>query len=452
MSTRLLIVDDEAAQCAALQQILAREGFAVELATSGREALLRCEREDFAVVLTDVNLGVDELSGLALAERIHEARPDLPIVVITGLSSLEVAIAAVRAGVCDFLCKPIDSLSLVEAVRRALRRRQLHEELHRLREGPLESSFLSQIGQSPAMQKVADLIERLRGSDPSVLVCGESGTGKEVVARALHATSSRAEGPLVAVNCAAIPPSLLESELFGHARGAFTDAKTARAGLFVQANSGTLVLDEISEMPLDMQSKRLRALQERVVRPVGANTELPFDARLISVTNRELETEVQAGRFRQDLYYRINVVTIRLPPLRERSEDVLALAEFFLRRFAARQGRPALHLSKGAAERLLAYDWPGNVRELENCIERAVAMARFDQITVEDLHDRVRSYRVDPLMEAVDQVGEVLTLDEVERRYIGRVMRLVKGNKTKAAQLLGLDRRTLYRKLERAGD
>lgn len=289
----------------------------------------------------------------------------------------------------------------------------------------------------------------MRGSDPSVLICGESGTGKEVVARALHATSARADGPLVAVNCAAIPPSLLESELFGHARGAFTDAKTTRAGLFVQANGGTLVLDEISEMPLDMQSKLLRALQERVVRPVGANTEVSFDARLVSITNRELEAEIRAGRFREDLYYRINVVTIRLPPLRERGHDVLALADLFLRRAATRSGRAPLQLSKGAAERLLAYHWPGNVRELENCMERAVAMARFDQITVEDLHDRVRAQRADPLIEAVDHLGEVLTLDELERRYIARVMRLVKGNKTRAAELLGLDRRTLYRKLVR---
>jgi two-component system response regulator HydG len=253
----------------------------------------------------------------------------------------------------------------------------------------------------------------------------------------------------MAINCSAMPETLLESELFGHARGAFTDAKSARAGLFVEASGGTLFLDEIGEMPLEMQPKLLRALQERTVRPVGSNTEVPFDARIVAATHRDLETEAHERRFRQDLYYRINVVRIDVPPLRERGADVLGLAAHFLDKFGKRANRPPVTLSTQVAERLLAYDWPGNVRELENCMERAVALARFDQVTIDDLPQKVRAYRADRFLVSADQADEIVSLEELERRYIMRVIGLVDHNKSRAAQLLGLDRRTLYRKLER---
>src|SRR5690606_2490159 len=302
---------------------------------------------------------------------------------------------------------------------------------------------------SPAMRKVNDLIGRVAESDANVLITGESGTGKELVARALHMRSPRSGGPFVAVNCAAVPETLLESELFGHAKGAFTDARQARTGLFVQASGGTLFLDEVGEMPLGMQPKILRSLQERRVRPVGGNTEVPFDARLITATNRDLETEVAERRFREDLYYRINVVRIEVPPLRARGNDILLLAQHFIERAAQRSGKSVVGLVSAAAEKLLSYDWPGNVRELENCIERAVALTRFDQVTVEDLPEKVRNYQSSHIVVASDDPNELLPMQEVERRYIQRVLKSVGGNKTQAAKVLGFDRRTLYRKLDR---
>jgi two-component system response regulator HydG len=301
------------------------------------------------------------------------------------------------------------------------------------------------------MRRVYELISRVGESDASVLIHGETGTGKELIARAIHGRSRRTDGPFVAINCAAVPHALLESELFGHARGAFTDAKVQRTGLFLQASGGTLFLDEIGELPLDVQPKLLRALQERKVRPVGANQEIPFDARIVAASNRNLEDEVYEKRFREDLYYRINVVKIDVPPLRERGGDVLHLAHHFLKSFAKRNLKPTLELSTTAAEKLMAYNWPGNVRELENCMEHAVALARFDQITVEDLPEKIRAYRAERFVVAANDPTEIVTMDELERRYVLRVLSLVGGNKSRAAQVLGFDRRTLYRKLERYG-
>jgi two-component system response regulator HydG len=308
------------------------------------------------------------------------------------------------------------------------------------------------IGSSRAMRRVQDIIERVARGDVPVLIQGETGVGKELIARRLHDQSGREKGPFVAINCAAIPPSLLESELFGHARGAFTDAKSERAGLFVQANHGTLFLDEIGEMPLELQPKLLRALQQRTVRPVGGNVEVPFDSRIVTASNRELEDEVAAKRFREDLYYRINVVRIAVPALRERDSDVLELAQFFLAHHAARSGKPILKLSPEVAKKLLDYRWPGNVRELENCIARAVAFARYDELTIDDLPEKIRCYDADRFVLSANDELELLTLDELERRYIRRVLTVVGGNKSRAAQILGLDRRTLYRKAEKWGE
>jgi len=282
-----------------------------------------------------------------------------------------------------------------------------------------------------------------------VLITGESGTGKELIARAIHEHGARRDGPFLAVNCAAMPPALLESELFGHVRGAFTDAKAARTGLFAQASGGTLFLDEIGELPLEMQPKLLRALQERVVRPVGGNQEIAFDARIVTATNRDIEAEVDEKRFREDLYYRINVVRVEAPTLRERGSDVLLLAQHFLLGFAAKSGKEASGITLEATEKLVAYNWPGNVRELENCVERAMALRRGGALTVDDLPEKIRHYRPDRLILVTDKIDEVLTLDELDRRYIQRVLALVGGNKSRAADLLGLDRRTLYRRLDR---
>jgi len=292
---------------------------------------------------------------------------------------------------------------------------------------------------------------RAAATDATVLISGESGTGKELVARALHEKGRRAGGPFVAVNCGALPETLLESELFGHARGSFTDAHASRAGLLVRATGGTLFLDEIGEAPPGLQAKLLRALEDRRVRPVGGDDERPFDARIVCATNRDLEAEIESGRFRADLYYRINVIRIDLPPLRARGDDVLLLAQRLVAQLARATGKSVAGIAAPAAEKLQAYAWPGNVRELRNCIERAVALTRFEEITVADLPEAIQDYRRSRLVLDLDDPGQLPPLEEVERRYILRVLEAVQGHRTRAAEVLGLDRKTLYRKLERYG-
>ncbi len=447
-NNRVLVVDDDQSQCDLLEASLGRLGCQVTSTTSPQDALDRLSHEAFEVVITD--LGMTEMDGLELCARILGTTPDVPIIVVTGHASMDSAIAAMRAGAYDFLTKPVDGKVLGLSVARAMQHYRLNSEVKRLREVVVATRPEGAlVGESSVMRRVTELIGRVGPSDASVLIQGETGTGKELVARAVHAASAQKDGPFVAINCAAVPANLLESELFGHARGAFTDAKLQRQGLFVQASGGTLFLDEIGEMPLEMQAKVLRALQERTVRPVGANVELPFAARIITATHRDLESDIEKRRFREDLYYRINVVKIDVPPLRERSSDVLKLATHFLSRFAARSGKTALAISPQAAERMLAYHWPGNVRELENAIERAVALAQFDHVTVEDLPEKIRAYRADRFLLAADDAQEIVTLDEIDRRYIMRVLTLLGGNKARAAEMLGLDRRTLYRRLEK---
>jgi DNA-binding NtrC family response regulator len=450
MSGRILVVDDDQSMCEMLELMLRRDALEVEWRTSGLDALELVAERDFDVILTD--LGMASLSGAELCERILGIRPDVPVIVVTGNASFDAAVASIRAGAYDFITKPVDAKLLSLVVGRALQHGQLRQEVKRLRRAVVDTQrFGRLLGESQAMRRVFDLVTRVADSDASVLIMGESGTGKELIARAVHAQSSRREGPFLAVNCAAMPGALLESELFGHTRGAFTDAKAARTGLFEQASGGTLFLDEIGELPIEMQPKLLRALQERTVRPIGGNVEVPFDARIVTATNRDLEAEVDEKRFREDLYYRINVVRVDAPALRERGGDVLLLAQHFVERFAARSNKAVRGIHAAAAEKLVNYDWPGNVRELENCIERAVALLRFDEVTVDDLPEKIRQYRADRLVFATDDLAEVLTIDELERRYIQRVLTLVGGNKSRAADLLGLDRRTLYRRLDRYG-
>ncbi|HZF55212.1 MAG TPA: sigma-54 dependent transcriptional regulator [Polyangiaceae bacterium] len=450
MQGSVLFVDDDQSMCDLVETALSKRGFKVLARTSADEAMLSVGTDDFDVVVTDLNM--TGMSGLDLCRRIVENRPDVPVVVVTAFGSMEAAVAAIRAGAYDFITKPFQMDELGFTIGRAVQHRSLREEVKRLRRAAAASSqFGEMVGASPAMRKVYELLERVADTDATVLITGESGTGKELVAKALHRRGRRGNGPFVAVNCAAVPEPILESELFGHMKGAFTDAKTGRTGLFLQASSGTLFLDEIGEMPLGMQVKLLRALQERKVRPVGGEQEIAFDARIVAATNRDLESEVAEHKFREDLYYRINVVRVQVPPLRARGNDVLLLAQNFVERFAAQNNKKVVGLSSPAAEKLLAYEWPGNVRELQNCIERAVALTQFEQITVEDLPDKVRNYRSNRLVVATEDPSELLTMEEVERRYILKVLQTVGGNKTLAAQVLGFDRRTLYRKLERYG-
>ncbi|MDB4927672.1 MAG: acetoacetate metabolism regulatory protein AtoC [Myxococcaceae bacterium] len=447
MKGRVLVVDDDRSTCEVLAERLGFRGFAVEWRTSAEEALVLLGREPFDVVVTDLQMR--GMNGIALCERVATNRPDVPVVVITAFGSLESAVAAIRAGAYDFVTKPFDIEVLALSVQRAVQLRGLREEVRGLRRTVADSTHFEEVlGASPPMARMYELLERVAASDASVLITGETGTGKELVARALHRRSGR-RGPFVAINCAAMPEALLESELFGHAKGAFTDAREARVGLLPQADGGTLFLDEVGDMAPGLQAKLLRALQERRVRPLGAVAEVAFDARVLAATHRDLETAVEEKRFRDDLYYRLNVVKVEVPPLRARGGDVLLLAQRFLEHFARRAAKPIGSWSAPAAERLLAYAWPGNVRELQNCVERAVALTRYEQIAVEDLPEKVRAYRSAYVVVAADDPSELVPLEEVERRYILRVMEAVAGNKTAASQVLGIERATLYRKLDR---
>jgi DNA-binding NtrC family response regulator len=443
---RVLLVDDDRDLCEVLEERLAHRGYEVASCGSAQAALERMRSESFDVVVTDVRLGAT--NGLELCTRIVAGRPDVPVIVVTAFGSLETAIGAIRTGAYDFLVKPLETDALDLALARAIQHRALREELGRLR--TLVKQFDSEmlLGESACMRDLRELIVKVAASEVPVVVHGETGSGKELVARAIHEHSRRREGPFLAVNCAAIPPALLESELFGHVRGAFTDAHQDRTGLCLQAHGGTLFLDEIGDLPLELQPKLLRMLVDRRVRPVGSDRELPFDARVIAATHRDLRASVEEGRFREDLFFRLEVLTVDVPPLRARGSDVLLLAQRFAERAARSSGRNVVGITPAAAERIYAYSWPGNVRELENAMERAVALTSFDRIVVEDLPERIREYRRSDVLVASQDPSELVSLEEVERRYILRVLESVGGNKTFAARILGLDRRTLYRKLE----
>jgi two-component system response regulator HydG len=445
-----MIVDDEPSMCDLLEADLRLRDFVTIAFTSGADALAEFTRDEFDVVLTDVTM--PGLSGIDLCSQLVANRPDVPVVVMTAFGSLETAIAAIRAGAYDFVTKPIEMELLAVILRRAVERRRLQEQVRVLSEAVERTSrFDELLGESPAMRRLYDQLARVAGSDASVLITGESGTGKEFVAKAVHRRSPRREKSFVAVNCAALPDTLLESELFGHAKGAFTDAKSDRKGLFVQAEGGTLLLDEIGEMPSAMQAKLLRALEESCVRPVGSDREIPFDVRILAATNRDLETAVEEGRFRQDLYFRINVIQVEVPPLRARGADTLLLAQHFIEQFASRANKCVVGLAEPFAEKLLAYSWPGNVRELRNVIERAVALTRHDHLLPEDLPEKIRDYRSSQVVIGGSDPGELAPLEEVERRYILHVLQCAGDNRTLAARILGLDRKTLYRKLRLYG-
>ena len=459
---RVLVVDDEPEVLELTALALRGRGYLVQTAASAAAAVAAACVDDFDAVLTDLHL--DGGDGLDLCAQLLAMRPSLPIVVVTGDATLGAAVAAMRAGAFDYLTKPVDGEMLVLTTERAIKLHRLESEVTRLREAATSPSTSGEIlGKSAGIEHVRDVIARIASTSASVLITGESGTGKELVARAVHARSPRARGPFVALNCAALPHELLESELFGHARGAFTDAKTARKGLFLEANGGTLFLDEIGEMPLATQVKLLRALQERTVRPVGGTGEMSFDARLITATNRDLSADVAAKQFREDLYYRINVVTIHVPPLRQRRVDIPVLAEAFLQRFATQQDKNVRTISPAAMERLAKRSWPGNVRELENAVERAVSMARTDSLGAHDFATDVVTNEapaavLDRDANPTDRpaahvlpgaIEDLVSADVAEWQYIQHVLRVLDGNRSRAALALGYDRRTLHRKLKR---
>jgi two-component system, NtrC family, response regulator AtoC len=450
MSAHVLVLDDDEALCDLLATELAELGYHAVCTTHAEEAeeLLRGSR--FDAVVMDVRM--PGRSGIDLCAEVLKTRPDLPVILMSAFGTIDVTVQAMRAGAYDFITKPFEVETLDLALRRAVEHHTLHEEVKRLRRVTGDRpGFAGLIGTSPPMELLYDLIERVAPSHASVLLRGESGSGKELIARALHRLSRRSDGPFVAINCAAMSDALLESELFGHERGAFTDAKGNRTGLLRQAHGGTLLLDEVGDMSPSLQPKLLRALQERVVRPVGGDKEVPFDTRIIAASHRDLSALVAKGDFRSDLFFRLNVVCVEVPPLRARNDDVLLLAEHFLDEFARRDGKVIEDISDQAAARLRAYSWLGNVRELRNCMEHAVAMARESVIRSSDLPEYVRAGASDIKPSASGPKVPFLSLFEVERRHVLRVLDSVNGNKSLAARILGIDRKTLHARLARYG-
>ena len=441
----LLVVEDDEEMRLFLEEELGDRGYRVIGAARGPEALLRLAEGRVDAVITDLKM--PEMQGDELLALLRAHDHDLPVVLITAFGSIDSAVEAIKAGAHHYLAKPFRIEQLLATVENALRERRLKEELRRLRQA-FEDHRFTIVAHSAEMKRVLDLLRRAAIADTPVLLAGESGTGKELLARDLHALSPRRAGPFLAVNCSAIPETLLESQLFGHRRGAFTDAREDRRGLLLEARGGTVLLDEIGDMQAELQGKILRALQEKEVHPVGAPAPVTIDVRIVAATHRDLEALVAEGRFRHDLYYRLNVITIQVPPLRERMEDLVPLIAHFLEKHGRRLGRSECTLSPGAMAALRRHHWPGNVRELENALERALVLGRDDVLWLEDLPEALR--RRDAFATA-PAGGPPLPLSEVEREHILRTLREVRGNKTAAARLLGLDRKTLYRKLESYG-
>jgi len=441
----ILVVEDDAAMRDLLVEELTDSGFRVESASGGRTGVERVRAGGIDVVVTDLRM--PDLDGFDLLRDIKATEASPHVIMITAFGSIDTAIKAVKLGAYDYITKPFEIEALAIAVEKAIAERGLRKELARLRK-ELQRPYRmgNVVGRSPGMQEVFGLVQRLSGSAASVLITGESGTGKELIARAIHYNSPRAAKPFVAVNLAAIPETLIESELFGHKRGAFTDARNDHPGLFVEADQGTIFLDEIGELPVPLQAKLLRALQEREVRALGATKPDKIDVRVVAATNRDLESRMREGQFREDLFYRLNVIHIALPPLRTRAEDILALAEHFLAEAKRRSARPIGGFTQSAIKAMLAYHWPGNVRELENAVERAVALCEVGEIGPDDLPSQVRERRSTDILAGALARG--LTLADLEKEYIERVLIAEGGNKTRAANRLGLDRKTLYRKLE----
>ncbi|WP_278348456.1 sigma-54-dependent transcriptional regulator [Stutzerimonas kunmingensis] len=449
---RVLLVEDDDSLRQLLVEELEDRGLQVRALASAEEAVGSLESWEPALVVSDLRLpGAD---GMALLRRVKTMQAAPAFLVITAFGSIQQAVAALKEGADEFLTKPLDLEHFALAVARALETRRLRDEVRRFQQLLSDDRFHGMLGRSRVMRGLFDQIRQLARAEGPVLVIGESGTGKELVARAVHAESERARGPFLAINCAGLPAELLESEFFGHVSGAFTGANRAHKGLFQQADGGTLFLDEIGEMPLPLQAKLLRVLQEGTIRPVGAERELSVDVRIIAASNRPLETEAGREAFREDLFFRLETFILQVPPLRDREEDLELLAAGFVAHFAARSGRPVRGIAPAALAQLRRYPFPGNVRELQNAIERAVTFCHGRSIELEHLPSRIADYRDDKArsagVELLTQLSDgplLPTLEELELRYIEHVLKLVDGNKRRAAALLGIGRRTLYRRL-----
>jgi two-component system response regulator HydG len=445
----LLVADDDPGLRESLERTLTREGYRVVLASDGRAALERVQAGGIDLIVTDLRM--PGLTGLELLRAAKAIMPNVDVILLTAFGTVEEAVKAMKDGAYDFLTKPFRREQLIKLVEKALERRDLIEQNKALKKQLEDIRAKGQmIGASPAFRRMLTLVEQIADSSATILIQGESGTGKELVARTIHERSGRRAGPFVAVNCAALPETLLESELFGYEKGAFTGAAGRKEGRFELANGGTLFLDEVADLSLVTQPKILRVLQEGEFERLGGTRTMQVDVRIVAATNQDLAEMVKEKRFREDLYYRLNVITVRVPPLRERHEDIRVLAQHYLRVYAAKNSRKLEGFSNEALERLESYAWPGNVRELENLIERTVLLARKDRIDAEDLPEEVAGVKRPPRDAILELVGTPLA--EIEQRLLDETLRITGGNKTQAAKLLGIDVRTVARKLERRED
>ncbi len=442
----ILVVEDDREMCQLLCDLLSEEGYSVKTVHDGPSALEIYRSGNFDLVITD--LMMPRMRGTELVKKLRSADPDALVILITAFGTIETAVKAMQAGAIHYITKPFRTDEILLQVNRALEQRSLRGELKRLR-AEIEGRYRFEniIGKSSKIHDIFETVAHIRDLTVNVLILGESGTGKELIARALHHSSIRGTGPFIALNCAAIPETLIESELFGYLRGSFTDAKKDRRGLFQEASGGSLFLDEISEIPVNLQAKLLRAIEDKEVRPLGSNHSEKLDTRLISASNRDLEALVQQGRFRQDLYYRLNVIRLELPPLRERPEDIPLLVDHFIEKFSRESRRSVIGIEPDALAALMSHRWPGNIRELEHTIERAVLLGTESRVALRNLPPQIiaRQDNTPPLNQAV---AKGYTLRDLEQEYITKVLESTHGNKTEAAKILGVDRTTLYRKLE----
>jgi two-component system response regulator HydG len=443
----LLVVDDDHEMAAVVCDVLREAGYQATGASRGAEALAIVKRECPDVLISDLRMS--GLSGHQLQLELKRVAPHLPVIIITAFGSIQTAVESMKLGAFDYITKPFSNDELLLVVARALETRNLRQEVHRLRAELARSYGLPNIiATNPHMVALLEMLKQVADSAASVLLTGESGTGKDLLARALHFESSRREGPFVPINCAALPEALIESELFGHVRGAFTDARQSRTGLFAAARGGTLFLDEIGEMPMGLQAKLLRVIEDKHVRPIGATEETPVDVRVVAATNADPERLLREGRFRSDLYYRLAALTLAVPPLRDRPEDLPLLLRHFLSRASAEAGKTPPEVEPEAMACLMRYRWPGNVRELHNVMQTAVLLCAGNRLAVKDLPPRIAGTTTSPKVTIAEAVDRRLSLDRLEREYVRAILGSVNGNKREAAAILQIDRKTLYRKLE----
>jgi len=443
----VLVVDDDHAMAEVVCDVLREAGYHASGVNQGAQALAIVRRECPDVLISDLRMS--GLSGHQLQLELKRIAPNLPVIIITAFGSIQTAVESMKLGAFDYITKPFSNDELLLVVSRALETRSLRQEVRRLR-GELARSYglPNIIATNPQMVALLEMLKQFADSPASVLLTGESGTGKDLLARALHFESSRREGPFVPINCAALPETLIESELFGHIRGAFTDARQARTGLFAAARGGTLFLDEIGEMPMGLQAKLLRVIEDKRIRPIGATEETPVDVRVVAATNADLERLLEQSRFRSDLYYRLATLSLAVPPLRDRPEDLPLLLKHFLSRASAEAGKTPPEVEPDAMACLMHYRWPGNVRELHNVIQSAVIICGGGKLRIKDLPPRVAGTNTSPKLTIAEAVDRHLSLDRLEREYVRAILGSVNGNKREAAAILQIDRKTLYRKLE----